>query len=99
MGIDISAKLMVGLEYSDLKDWIQNKIESGDYEDEQEVIEEYFEYASPYYDAPMQSWFLGIEAWDYGTVEEVMKSINEAITSFREITGLDPIINATQHVY
>ena len=51
MGIDISAKLIYGLNYSDLPEEIledvDEMLDSGD-----------LDYASPYYDAPRNEWIV-----------------------------------------
>ena len=58
MGIDISAKLIYGLNYSDLPEEILEEVD--------EMLDNgELEYASPYYDAPRDRWIVGVEipAW------------------------------------
>jgi hypothetical protein len=61
MGIDISAKLIYGLPYSELPkeilDEVDEMLDNGD-----------LDYASPYYDAPRDEWIVGVEivAWKKG---------------------------------
>lgn len=98
MSVDVSAKLMVGREYGDLKEWIKEKAKENEC-DEYEVIEDYFEYASPWYDSGRKNWFIGFEAKRYGKFEDVDYSVRIAVNKFEKLTGLEPIIYATQHVY
>ena len=52
MGIDISAKLIYGLNYSDLPEEILEEVN--------EMLDNgELEYASPYYDAPREEWIVG----------------------------------------
>lgn len=102
MSIDISSKLLVGLKYKDIKDWLENKLEDEDTESEDiyDLIEELgFEYASPWYDSDIDSWFIGIPCTEYGDCSVVIEDIESAVDQFKKLTGLDPIVNATQHVY
>ena len=59
MGIDISAKLIYGLPYSDIPeeilDEVDEMLDNGD-----------LDYASPYYDAPRGDWIVGVEVECYG---------------------------------
>lgn len=102
MSIDVSSKLLVGLEYKDIKDWLENKLEDENTEsgDVYELIEELgFEYASPWYDSPVGNWFIGIPCTDYGNPTTVVEDIESAVRQFKALTGLTPIVNAIQHVY
>ena len=61
MGIDISAKLIYGCNYSDLPEEILEEVN--------EMLDNgELEYASPYYDAPRDEWIVGVEitAWKKG---------------------------------
>lgn len=59
MGIDISAKLIYGCNYSDLPEEIledvDEMLDNGD-----------LDYASPYCDAPREEWIVGVEVNCYG---------------------------------
>lgn len=59
MGIDISAKLIYGCNYSDLPEEILEEVDEmldmGD-----------LDYASPYYDAPRDEWIIGVECELWG---------------------------------
>lgn len=98
MGIDISAKLMAGLEYKDIEPWIKEQSELLEC-DESEVIDRYFDYASPWYDSDMEYWFIGIECRNYDSLESMSESIKAAADKFYILTSLTPVINATPHVY
>ena len=53
MGIDMSAKLIYGLPYSDLPEEILEEVD--------EMLDNgELEYASPYYDAPRDEWIVGV---------------------------------------
>ena len=61
MGIDISAKLLYGTQYSDLPEEVLEEVD--------EMLDDgTLEYASPYYDAPRDEWIVGVEitAWKKG---------------------------------
>ena len=59
MGIDISAKLIYGLPYSDLPEDILEEVN--------EMLDNgELEYASPYYDAPRDEWIVGVECELWG---------------------------------
>ena len=52
MGIDISAKLIYGLPYSELPEEILDEVD--------ELLDDgILEYAGPYYDAPRDEWIAG----------------------------------------
>lgn len=54
MGIDISAKLIYGVPYSDLPEEILDEVN--------EMLDDgELDYASPYYDAPRDEWIVGVE--------------------------------------
>lgn len=102
MGIDIESKLLVGVEYKDIKDWLENKLrdENTESEDIYELIEELgFEYASPWFDSDIGNWFIGIPCTEYGSPSTVIEDIESAVRQFKALTAIDPIVNATQHVY
>ena len=55
MGIDISHSLLVGCSYDELEDFIAKEVEAfeagGDEADEEQILDDHFCSASPYYDA------------------------------------------------
>ena len=59
MGIDVSAKLIYGLPYSDLPEEILEEVD--------EMLDNgELEHASPYYDAPRDEWIVGVEVECWG---------------------------------
>lgn len=59
MGIDIGAKLIYGLPYSDLPGEILDEVNEMLYDGSLDC-------ASPYYDAPRDEWIVGVEVDCYG---------------------------------
>ena len=97
MGIDISAKLIYGLNYSDLPEEILEEVnemlDMGD-----------LDYASPYYDAPRDKWIVGVDVECYGVdimelnnhmEDDVYRKIPECFGDFDLELGL----YVTPHVY
>ena len=96
MGIDISAKLIYGLPYSDLPeeilDEVNDMLDVGD-----------LDYASPYYDAPRDEWIVGVEigAWnnchyDLGyEISQIADEIPEILVS----DDIDLSVYVTPRVY
>ena len=68
MGIDISAKLIYGLPYSDLPEEILEEVDEMLDNDE-------LDYASPYYDAPRDDWIVGVDVGCYGHGPEDIESL------------------------
>ena len=67
VGIDISAKLIYGCNYSDLPEEIL--------EDVDEMLDAgSLDYASPYYDAPRSEWIVGVESCIGGDAEVYLAS-------------------------
>ncbi len=96
MGIDISAKLIYGLPYSDLPEEIlkivDNMLDNGE-----------LDYASPYYDAPRDEWIVGVEitAWKKGHYDlgyEIYQ-IDEEIPEVLVGDDIDLSVYVTPHVY
>lgn len=86
MGIEFSAVLMVGLPYNyvaEVED-INNMIHEGT-----------IDYASPYYDAPLEDWLIGIHiqgsgGYSYSKVPRLDGDIvEEAQSRFRDLTGME----------
>ena len=98
MGMDISAKLLYGMNYRELCDNIDSELkeqldEDLDYGD--------IEYASPYYDSDRESWFVGYDLVDYFDlrgVREFLDSLEEAETYFKERWGVTGSVRACKHV-
>ena len=90
MGIDISAKLLYGLPYSDLPEEILEEVD--------EMLDDgTLEYASPYYDAPRDQWIVGVEVGCYGVdivelnnhmEDDVYRKIPECFGDFDLVLGL-----------
>lgn len=102
MGVDISSKLIVGLEYKDIKSWIDTQLELEEYAFKcaEDVLEYYnLEYASPFYDSSPKNWFIGFRVKGYDTPEIVYEHILVAAVKFKLLIGKDGIVNATHHVY
>lgn len=101
MGIDISNSLLVGASYEELEDWIEQKIEEND-EDlcAQDIIEEYFNHASPYYDSPTEEHFLGFKVPNYHEVNGDWWTIVEEVAhQFELLTGVKPRIRGGADVW
>lgn len=103
MGIDIESKLLVGLPYHEMEDWINCKISesNGNLECVTDVLEYYnLEYSSPWYDSQPSNWFIGVGAKDFGDVEVIVGSLRSSAKKFTEVTGkASPIVSSSQHVY
>lgn len=96
MGIDISAKLIYGLPYSDLPEEIlkrvDNMLDMGD-----------LDYASPYYDSPREEWIVGVEirAWKKGHYDlgYEISQIDDEIPEILVSDDIDLSVYVTPHVY
>ena len=104
MGIDISHSLLVGCSYDELEEFIQRKIEEDDNEeyplDEQGVIEEYFESASPYYDASMERCFFGFPLSNFTEPNQAwFEELDKACVRFEELTGVKAKIRGGANVW
>lgn len=92
MGMDVSAKLMYGVSYDDLIDLedLDDLLDDGD-----------LDYAAPYYDAPRDEWFVGVEVDDYQEGESAMVSaIRKAKLRFeRKVGARRATIKACANVY
>ena len=97
MGIDIEAKLLYGVPYSDLPEEILEEVD--------EMLDNgELEYAIPYYDAPRDEWTVGvgIEGYVVDIVElnnhmeaDVYRKIPECFGDYDLVLGL----YVTPHVY
>lgn len=101
MGIDISNSLLVGASYGELEEWIENKIEEDD-EDlcVQDIVEEYFDSASPYYDSLIEEQLFGFRVPNYHEVNSDWWAIVEEVAhQFELLTGVKPRIRGGAHVW
>lgn len=106
MGIDVSNSLLVGCSYEELEDFFERVIEMGAtneheaLEDAGDVIEQYFEYASPYYDSDMQYWFIGFAVPNLKVPDETwFDTVHEEASKFQALTGVKPRIRGGAHVW
>ena len=95
MGIDISAKLIYGLPYSDLPEEILEEVN--------EMLDNgELDYASPYYDAPRDEWIVGVEisAWKMGQFDLGYKiyQIDDEIPEVLVGDDIDLSVYVTPHV-
>ena len=95
MGIDISAKLIYGLPYSDLPEEILEEVD--------EMLDNgELEYASPYYDAPRDRWIVGVEigAWKRGhyNLGYEISQIDDEIPEVLVSDDIDLSVYVTPHV-
>lgn len=106
MGIDIDSKLIVGCSYQELEPFFEQIIELGETKehyalsDANEVIEQYFDYASPYYDSPPTEWFIGFEVENYQDADPTfLASIGELAERFLLMTDVVPRLRGGCHVW
>lgn len=104
MGIDISHSLLVGCSYNELEEFIQRKIDEDDNEeyplDEQGVIEEYFESASPYYGADRERCFFGLPLSNFTEPNQAwFEELDKACVRFEELTGIKAKIRGGANVW
>lgn len=96
MGMEYSARLLVGLSVEDFPDDFFTDDVGGDC-DEKGLI-----YASPYYDAPVRHWVVGYKVAksdDYGWNYVDIDQHNIAHVKFTEITGLNGKLILSTHGY
>lgn len=100
MGVHTSARLMVGLMYEDLEDWVNENrnVQSsyyGDVEDPIDVLERLnLTIASPYYDAGYENSFIGIEVEDCDVADIICERIKIATKQFEKLTGIIGTVHA-----
>lgn len=99
MGVDVSSKLMYGLFYKDA-------IEGLGEEEIDEVYEALsdgeIEYASPYYDAPREEWFIGFtlgECFGFDDLGNFTEDLMEARDMFLYRFRKNGEVQARHHVY
>ena len=98
MGIDIDAKMIVGVKYSDLPAELK-KLSTDDLYNFLEDNE--LEYASLWYDAEIKSWIIGRTVENYISEEKLdtfVLKVKEAFKEVQEILKTKPNLIATQHV-
>jgi len=105
MGIDVDSKLMVGCSYGELEEFFGKIIEEGEtseheaLDDAGDVIECYFEYASPYYDSCPEDWFIGFKIPNYQEVtDDWYEVVKETAHQFELLTGVTPRVRGGSHV-
>lgn len=100
MGMDISDRLMLGVHYDEISDWLESRMEEDECSNHYEVVEMYFDIASPYYDAGIEECFIGYRLKNEVYVnDEWFKEINALITKFVELTGITPRLYGGANVY
>lgn len=106
MGVDVDSKLMVGCSYGELEEFFEKIIEKGETDehgacdDAGEVIECYFDYASPYYDSIPEDWFIGYEIPNYSIPDEAwFDKVHEEAKKFEALTGVKARIRGGCHVW
>lgn len=95
MGIEYSAKLIVGLPYDEFSDFFGDDV-AGDCE------EKGLTYVSPYYDAPVKYWVIGVTVAETDDFDWNFVDVNKhklAHTKFTEITGLTGKLILSPHGY
>ena len=99
MGIDISDKLMVGVDAPELDSWF-NRMEDETDLDKCELIEQYFDYMSPYYDSDPSHWFIGFTVPNYqGPDQDWFDVVQETAHQFEILTGVKARLKGGAHVY
>ena len=94
MGIDISAKLIYGLPYSDLPEDILEEVN--------EMLDNgELDYASPYYDAPRDEWIVGVECelWGDNPSDAAREMHIASMKLYDLFKGCDVGFYVTHHVY
>lgn len=104
MGIDIRDRLMVGATYDELTEFFEKKIDEHE-EDEYlydagDVIEEYFDHMSPYYDSSRYEWFIGFRVDNDEYVDqELFNNLRKAAEKFETLTGVKATLKGGAHVF
>lgn len=96
MGIDISAKLIYGLPYSelpgDILDEVNEMLDGGE-----------LGYASPYYDAPRDEWIVGVEIRAFGKnhydLSCSIAQIDDEIPDILVREDIELLVYITPHVW
>lgn len=107
MGIDISSRLMVGLDYTELAAWLEDQrevlsedLEEDEYMDVNEVIDEHgLDTMSPYYDSCIEENFIGFSISNNQSVGDAVRALEEAQEEFEKLTGFMPVVRGGCHVW
>lgn len=75
MGMDVSAKMIYGLHYDDVPEYIIEQVD-------EDLDNGILDYVSPGYDSPKDEWIIGVEVdvWNSSTTE-VADSMAQAISN------------------
>ena len=94
MGINIGAKLIYGLQYSDLPEEILEGVDEMLANDELDC-------ASPYYDAPREDWIVGVECklWGDNLSDAAREMHIASMKLYNLFKGCDVGFYVTPHVY
>lgn len=101
MGIDISHSLLVGCSYDELEDFIEKQMDDCDEDIEPcEILDDYFDQASPYYDADREICFYGFRIPNNHEInEQWFAEVQKIADSFEELTGVKPRIRGGANVW
>lgn len=99
MGVDIDSKLIVGLYYEDFPDTVKEIIaDLYDGEIVEWIEDNELDYASPWYDAPTDKYFIGYEVQS-SAIDEVIDDMVRLKTKFRVNYGIVPVVYGGKHVW
>lgn len=99
MGIDTDSKLLVGAGYDELDSWFERMTEETGL-DVHDLIEEYFEYMSPYYDSSPDAWFVGFAVPNnQAPTQEWFEVVQETAFQFEILTGVRARLYGGAHVW
>mgnify|MGYP001321789441 CR=1 FL=1 len=101
MSISIRAYAIVGLGGEDLLKLLDQECPEASSLDtiHNWVDDEALNYVSPYYDADISEWIIGIALdLDEKTPSEIQDEINTALSDFKNITGFDGKFYVSPHV-
>ena len=101
MCIVIAHSLLVGCSYDQIEVLIENKMEECDGDGEPyEILDDYFEQASPYYDADRELCFYGFRIPNNHEInEQWFAEVQKIADSFEELTGVKPRIRGGANVW
>lgn len=100
MGIDVSDSLLVGCSYDELEPFIAKELAGGNENDIQVILDDNFNCASPYYDAPREDCFYGFKIQNYRELTEDWWTIAKTVAAdFESLTGVKPRIRGGCHVW
>jgi len=102
MGIEYSGILLVGGDWEDISEVVEDYLEKVGDEDmgPYGVLEELgLEYASPYFDCPLEHCYIGFEFPPTRLTEGWCNKFEEAAAKWKELTGADAKIMGVQDIY